>query len=119
MKKDQKVTEENNPVLESRRNILKKSVQLGLLTSAASLGLNFVRPGHAEAQEKKPEFTWVVQTAWPAGYALNDLHWPELDLIEGLSGGRIKIKRHTGGEIVPPYQVWESVSKGVIDGGFA
>lgn len=56
-------------------------------------------------------------SAWPAGMGLQTLAEKHYKLIEAYSGGRIKIKSFTAGEIVPPLEVWEAVGKGVADIG--
>lgn len=67
----------------------------------------------------EPEFVWKLQTAWAAGNKINECAKHGFDLIELYSNGRIEIDMYTAGEIVPSFEVWEAVGKGVIDAGHA
>jgi len=73
----------------------------------------------ALAKSKKAEFHWKVQTAWPAGCAMNFAAKHFFNLVKCYSGGRISYTFHTAGEIVPSFEVWDAVSKGVLDAGHA
>jgi len=89
-----------------------------VVTLILSLSLSFVVPA-ALAKSQKAEFTWKVATAWPAGCAMNDAAIHFFDLIKYYSGGRIDYKFHSADEIVPSFEVWDAVSKGVVDAGHA
>jgi len=74
---------------------------------------------NALAKSKKAEFHWKVQTAWPAGNEMNTVAKFFFDLVKFYSDGRIDYTMHTSGEIVPSFEVWNAVSKGVLDAGHA
>jgi len=62
-------------------------------------------------------FNLKAISSWPAGIGLQVLAEKQYKMIEAYSGGRIKIKSFTAGEIVPGLEVWEAVGKGVADLG--
>lgn len=72
-----------------------------------------------EATAAGPEFTWLMQTAWTAGYGLNEYAKKHVQLIEERSKGRIKINFRYGDEVVPCYETWDACGKGIIDAGHA
>ncbi len=99
---------------------MKKNVYVLVLALALMLvlGLTFsVSTGLAKS--KKAEFHWKVQTAWPAGSDMNIPAKHFFDLVKFYSGGRIDYTFYTAGEIVPSFEVWDAVSKGVLDAGHA
>lgn len=67
----------------------------------------------------KPEFVWKCQSSWPRGSGLHYLQMRTLDFIEKWTNGRVKFERHAAGEIVPGYEVWNAVQRGVIPTGVA
>ncbi|RLA83257.1 MAG: hypothetical protein DRG40_07000 [Deltaproteobacteria bacterium] len=70
-------------------------------------------------EEPKAEFVFKCQTSWPKGASLTYLQFKTLDFIEHWTHGRVKFERYTGGEIVPSFEVWKAVEKGVLDCGLA
>lgn len=63
-------------------------------------------------------FEWSCVTSWPPkfpgiGIAVDNL----AELINRASGGRLKIKVYGGGELVPPFEVFDAVSRGVVEMG--
>ncbi len=63
-------------------------------------------------------FRWKMVTTWPpnfpgVGTMVNEL----ADLIKAMSGGRIEVKVFGGGELVPPLQVFDAVSRGTAEMG--
>jgi len=95
----------------NRRTFLKCSAAVGATTAIS--GFPTVAKGAAK------EITWKIQSAWPAGCEMNTVAKFFFDLVQYYSGGRIKYTFHTSGEIVPAFEVWDAVSKGVLDGGHA
>jgi len=89
-----------------------------VLTLILGLGLALIVPP-ALAKSQKAEFHWKVQTAWPAGCAMNVAAKHFFDLVKFYSGGRIDYTFHSSDEIVPAFEVWDAVSKGVLDAGHA
>ena len=71
----------------------------------------------APAPAAGPEYTWKFEASWVAGFANNDMPQHQAALIEKFSDGRIKIDYHYGNEIVPEYEVWDAVGKGILDAG--
>ena len=70
-------------------------------------------PAPAIAQDKR---MWNMVTAWPKnlpgpGVAAQML----ADRITTLSGGRIEVKLHAAGELVPGNGVFDAVSEGTAD----
>ncbi len=65
-------------------------------------------------------FEWKMVTAWP-------LNFPGLGtganylarIIGEMSGGRIRIKVYGGGELVPPFEAFDAVSRGTAEMGHA
>ena len=69
----------------------------------------------ASAQET---ITWNMVTSWPKnfpalGTGANDL----AARIERMSGGRMKVRVHGAGEMVPPMEVFDAVSQGTAEMG--
>ena len=107
-----------------RRNFINQTgglAALGLVGSA----LSACRPqqsGQSEcgplSEPGKPEFKWKMVTAWPRdfpglGTGANKL----ADYIQRLSGGRIAVKIYGGGELIPPFEVFDAVSRGTAELG--
>ena len=96
------------------------SVKLGrklvLVALALVLCSAFTIPAMAA---DKPEFVWKAQSSWPRGSGLHYLQMRTLDFIEKWTNGRVKFERHSAGEIVPGYEVWNAVQRGVLPVGLA
>jgi TRAP-type mannitol/chloroaromatic compound transport system substrate-binding protein len=95
---------------------MKHSKRLLVLGLIAVLGLALAGSGLAA---DKPEFVWKCQSSWPRGSGLHYLQMRTLDFIEKWTGGRVKFERYSAGEIVPGYEVWNAVQRGVIPTGLA
>jgi TRAP-type mannitol/chloroaromatic compound transport system substrate-binding protein len=104
------LTEEQNPVKQTKRVVLLGVVFL--------LGLTFVLPSALMAADK-PEFVWKCQSSWPRGSGLHYLQMRTLDFIEKWTKGRVKFERYSAGEVVPGYEVWNAVQRGVLPTGLA
>lgn len=70
-------------------------------------------------KEPKPEFVWKCQSSWPRGCGLHYLQMRTLDFIENWTHGRVKFERYSAGELVPGYETWKAVEKGIIPTGLA
>ncbi|MCG2633477.1 MAG: TRAP transporter substrate-binding protein [Gammaproteobacteria bacterium] len=75
-----------------------------------------VSPGSIAEPERR--FEWKMVTAWPKnfpglGTSANDL----AARIETMSGGRISIKVYGAGELVAPFEVFDTVSRGTAEMG--
>ncbi|MBC8442481.1 MAG: TRAP transporter substrate-binding protein DctP [Deltaproteobacteria bacterium] len=93
----------------------KKSLVIGLVLL---IGMAFILPTHTMAAGK-PEFVWKVQSSWPAGSGLHYLQMRTLDFIENWTRGRVAFERYSADEIVPGYETWNAVQRGVIPAGMA
>ena len=71
------------------------------------------QPQAAQAQTFKLKF----QACWPTGSSLYGHFVMLTDRIREMSNGRLDIETLPGGAIVPPFEVLDAVSRGVIDGG--
>jgi TRAP-type mannitol/chloroaromatic compound transport system substrate-binding protein len=63
-------------------------------------------------------FEWKMITTWPKnfpglGYAAENFS----RYVEEMSGGRLTVRVHGAGEIVPAMEVFDAVSQGVVDAG--
>jgi TRAP-type mannitol/chloroaromatic compound transport system substrate-binding protein len=74
-------------------------------------------PG-AKAPDKAQAVTqWKMQTAWPLGIFPDDAAKLLVATIEKTSGGRLKIEVSPAGAVVPPFEIQDAVSRGVLDAG--
>jgi hypothetical protein len=63
-----------------------------------------------------------TRDAYHVGIQLNGLHYLQmrtLDFIENWTHGRVKFERYSADEIVPGYETWNAVKRGVIPTGVA
>jgi len=95
---------------------MKLGRKLTVVALALILGLAFTLPA---AAADKPEFVWKAQSSWPRGSGLHYLQMRTLDFIEKWTNGRVKFERHSAGEIVPGYETWNAVQRGVLPVGLA
>ncbi|RTR05686.1 TRAP transporter substrate-binding protein [Halomonas nitroreducens] len=92
-----------------RRNFLKT---LGAGTAGA-VAAPFVST--ASAQET---VTWNMVTSWPTNFpALGTGANEFAERIERMSGGRMRVRVHGAGEMVPPLEVFDAVSGGTAEMG--
>ena len=94
---------------------VKRAMLVGLVLV---IGMAFILPTNTMAAAK-PEITWKVQSSWPAGSGLHYLQMRTLDFIESWTHGRIKFERYAANEIVPGYETWNAVQRGIIPVGMA
>jgi len=73
-------------------------------------------PAAAPAATPKP-ITLKMQASWPTGLTLFDNFKEFADEVEKMSAGRLKIETLPAGAVVPAFEVYDAVSRGVIDGG--
>lgn len=82
------------------------------------LSCNTDVPNSDGAIKNQKVIKWKMVTTWPP-------HFPVLgesaDLIsqwvDSMSGGRLKIQVYGGGELIPPFEVFDAVSQGVVQIG--
>lgn len=96
---------------------MRSSRKLMVLSLVLVLAAAFIAPSVMAAD--KPEFVWKCQSSWPRGSGLHYLQMRTLDFIEKWTNGRVKFERYSAGEIVPGYEVWNAVQRGVIQSGVA
>ncbi len=90
----------------------------GLVTgSLAGCGQQDCADSSSAAQDQT-RFEWKMVTTWPPnlpglGVGANNL----AKYIENITGGRIKIKVYAGNELVPPLEVFDTVSRGTAEMG--
>ena len=91
-----------------RRDFFLKSALL------ASLGLT----SQKSVAAKKPEYSWKMVTTWPKNFPGLGTGAENLaNLINKLSGGRIKITVYGAGELVPAFEIFDAVSRGIAELG--
>src|SRR5688572_17343026 len=73
-------------------------------------------PAQAQAQAQAP-IQWKVQSAWPPTSIVQDAAKLLVETIEKTSGGRLKLELSPAGAVVPPFEIQDAVSRGVLDGG--
>jgi len=95
----------------NRREFLKKTIITGATTSVA---LSSIAPA-VHAQKR---YNWRMVTAWPPNFPLlGDGAEMIARLVEEMSDGRMKIRVYGGGELVPPLEVFDAVSQGMVEMG--
>ncbi len=92
-----------------RRHFIKGAASTGLLAGAS------LATGTVQAKSK---FKWKMVTTWPKnfpglGTGANKL----AKLITEMSGGRLKVKVYGAKELVPPFEVFDAVSRGTAQMG--
>jgi TRAP-type mannitol/chloroaromatic compound transport system substrate-binding protein len=60
-----------------------------------------------------------MQTAVPSSSIYFDLLRRFADRIDRMSGGRLKLEMLPDGAVVPAFEIFDAVDKGVVDGGYA
>ena len=88
---------------------------LGALTVGATASL--AAPSVVKAQDK---IIWKMAMSWPRnspGVGVNAQRLAEM--ITAMSGGRLTVELYAGGELVPPFEVFDAVSSGVAQMGHA
>jgi TRAP-type mannitol/chloroaromatic compound transport system substrate-binding protein len=64
----------------------------------------------------QPKFRWRMATSWPPSA---DPFWAGsqrfVAIVDELSGGRLKIELHAGGELVPSFTEFDACSQGAIE----
>ena len=84
---------------------------VGLLAFMAGM---YSVPTPATAQTP---IVWKAQHAWPPTSIIVDHAKLFVEMIEKMSGGRLKIEMLAAGAIVPAFEVQDAVNRGVLDAG--
>src|SRR5690554_7500384 len=96
-----------------RRLFLKNSLKTAGLGAAGVVAALFIST--AKAQET---ITWDMVTSWPTNFpALGTGANEFARRIEALSGGRMRIRVHGAGELVPAMEVFDAVAAGTAEMG--
>ncbi|MDH5302427.1 MAG: twin-arginine translocation signal domain-containing protein, partial [Gammaproteobacteria bacterium] len=95
-----------------RRKFLKTA---GLAAAATgALGLS------TSANAAQESIKWKMVTAWPKNFpGLGTGAEFLAQTINDMSGGRIEVKVYAAGELVPPFEVFDAVSRGTAQMGHA
>jgi TRAP-type mannitol/chloroaromatic compound transport system substrate-binding protein len=97
---------------------MKRRQFVGGLAAAASLSACAKQSTDCAGGTGTERFEWSAVTSWPPkfpglGIAVNNL----AERIDAASNGRLKIKVYAGGELVPAFEVFDSVSRGTVECG--
>src|SRR5690606_35928082 len=85
------------------------------LGAAGAVAAPFINTRTANAQDT---MTWNMVTSWPKNFPALGTGANQLaERIEAMSGGRLKIKVHGAGEMVPAMEVFDAVSQGTAEMG--
>jgi TRAP-type mannitol/chloroaromatic compound transport system substrate-binding protein len=89
-------------------------VTVVLTAFIAFLAGSYSAPAPATAQAP---IRWKVQSAWPPTSIVQDAAKLLVDTIQKTSGGRLQIELSPAGAVVPPFEIQDAVSRGVLDAG--
>ena len=89
-------------------------VAVALTAVLAFLAGSYSVPSPATAQAP---IRWKVQSAWPPTSIVQDAARLLVETIQKTSGGRLQIELSPAGAVVPPFEIQDAVSRGVLDGG--
>jgi TRAP-type mannitol/chloroaromatic compound transport system substrate-binding protein len=92
--------------------------RVSILLGLAAAVLMLASPGPALSQAPKP-LVLKGQSSHPASANLHLAFKLWAETVEKMSGGRLKIEVLPGGAIVPPFEVFDATSRGVLDVGMA
>ncbi|MEH6632477.1 MAG: TRAP transporter substrate-binding protein [Halopseudomonas aestusnigri] len=104
-----------NPTADLNSKKINRRQMLGALTVGATASL--AAPSVVKAQDK---IIWKMAMSWPRnspGVGVNAQRLAEM--ITTMSGGRLTVELYAGGELVPPFEVFDAVSSGVAQMGHA
>src|SRR3546814_5547640 len=90
----------------TRRRFLK-----GALAGAAGATAAVAMPNVSRAET----VTFKMQGSWGAKDIFNEMAQDYVNIVNSMSGGRLKIDYLVGGAVVKPFEVQNATDKGVID----
>jgi len=94
-----------------RRNVLTAAGALALAACAQE------QQG-CESGEADARFSYKMVTSWPPNFPGVGTGVVKLaDYIRAASGGRLNVKVYAAGELIPPFEVFDAVSRGTADIG--
>ena len=95
---------------------MKRRNLLGGLSAAALAGACTPKADTAATQASNETFRWKMVTTWPPNFPGLGVGAENLAaLIEKMSAGRLKISVYAGGELVPPFEAFDAVSRGTAE----
>ena len=102
-----------------RRNLV-KALSVGAIAGAISACKPKAQDCTNSTTANTKTYKWKMVTAWPKnfpglGTGANFL----AEIINSMSGGRLQITVYGGGELVPPLEVFDAVSRGTAEMGHA
>jgi TRAP-type mannitol/chloroaromatic compound transport system substrate-binding protein len=93
-------------------------MRVSFLAAFAAASLTMAAPDPALSQAAKP-MVLKGQSSHPATANLHLIFKLWAEKVEKMSAGRLKIEVLPGGAIVPPFEVFDATSRGVLDVGMA
>lgn len=106
-----------------RKDFLKKSLMAG---SALAAGMTTMSSCVAKEETDlstvnvnfNQNFNWRMTSVWPKNFPIfGEADLLLIDFVEKMSGGRMKIKLYSKGELVPALEVFDTVQDGTADIG--
>lgn len=95
-----------------------KRRQLIAAGSAAALAACARKPQGGGGSGNQQHFQWKMVTSWPPNFpGLGTSVVRLADMLAKASGGRLTIKVYAGNELVPPFEVFDAVSRGTAEMG--
>ena len=86
--------------------------------SAAALAACAPKPQAGATRNSDQRFHWKMVTSWPPNFPGLGTSVVRLgEMLEKGSGGRLTIKIYGGNELVPPFEVFDAVSRGTVEMG--
>lgn len=108
--------------MKRKKNILRRSqyILIGLCLGLVACGDQGDTAGLNETQEvvDNRTFNWRMVTTWPANYPVFQEGAEKFAAdVRRISQQRLLVQVYSGGELVPPLQVFDAVSQGTIEMG--
>ncbi len=101
-----------------RRRFLKASAIAGAGATLAACAKPECSPQPGESSGAETTYRWKMATSWPNNFpALGTGARQLAERINVMSAGRIEIEVYGGGELVPPLEVFDAVSRGTVEMG--
>ncbi len=103
-----------------RRQFLTTAAATAAGATVACSGKPAAPGGTASAAPRDAEFKWKLVTTWPPNFPGLGTGASQLaQTIEKCSNGRLRIKVYGAGELVPPFEAFDAVSRGTAELGHA
>lgn len=101
-----------------RRNFFTR-LGSGILAGSALSACDRSQPMRQQKSEAAQEvFHWKMVTTWPKNFPVIGTSVEQfVQLVDAMSTGRLKIKVYAGGELVPPFEGLDAVSRGAVQMG--